>query len=238
MPASIPLKIFPTSEKPRERLILNGEAALTDSELLALIIQKGGKTKNVLQLSFELMSKYKSLDALLRLDIEQLKSIKHIGQVKAVTLKAVLEISKRLNYKTNLLNQRVISSPKDIFELSHKFFSQSEIEKLYLVSLDSKKRFISIDLLAQGSINETLVPIREVFRTALLKNAVHIILVHNHPSNDPTPSTQDLLVTQSIAKSASDLGIVLLDHVIVCEHSYKSIKELNIFETIKLTERG
>ena len=109
---------------------------------------------------------------------------------------------------------------------------------MYLISLDSRKKLISKDLICIGSVNETLIPVRDIIRKALSNNAVHIIIAHNHPSNDPTPSQEDILVTEKVAKACNSVGISLLDHIVTSNNDHISIKSLNVFDSKKLTMKG
>ena len=217
---------------PRERLQQKGPEALSDIELLAIILGSGSKKTPVLALATKLLKKH-SLKQVLEQEIEQLIQFKSIGNVKAISLKAVYEISKRINYETTTTRTKV-SSAKDIYKITRKDFVGKKQEQIILISLDARERLISKDLISIGTLNEALFPTREIIKTALLKNAASIVLVHNHPSQDPTPSREDVQVTKTIAKACELNDIGFFDHVVVTDQDYFSIKKLNVLKVQNL----
>ena len=226
MSNSIRLKDLNSNDLPRERLIQKGPEALSDSELLALIIKSGGRDLSAVDLSLSLLKKYKNLQTTFSCDFEQLKKHKYIGSTKAITISAINEISKRIHL-THVRELTAINKPRDVFNFIKKDIFNKKQEYLYLISLDSRKKIIAKNLVCIGSVNETLIPTREIFIKALSKNAVFIILVHNHPSNDPSPSNEDLTVTQKIADAGKIIGIKLIDHIVVTNSDYTSLKNMN-----------
>jgi DNA repair protein RadC len=233
MAEKILIRDLNTQNKPRERLLDKGSEALSDIELLAILLRSGGSDVSVMDLAGSLLKKYQGLQSLLEADVNQLLKEQHIGQTKATAIKAAAEIAKRA-YLNNQKNSVVIKRPEDAFKIIKKDLFGKNQEHLYLLSLDSRKKLISKDLICIGSINETLVPVREIVRKALIKDAVNIILVHNHPSLDPTPSHEDILVTEKVAKACITSGISLLDHLITANNEYMSIKSLGLFESSNL----
>ncbi len=229
------IKDLDSNNKPRERLLEKGSEALSDIELLAIILRSGGPRLSVMDLSVSLLKRHKNLKALFESDVNQLVKEKYIGQTKAITIKAASELGKRA-YLTQNDNNKLVKNPKEAFKIIKKDLYGKKQEYLYLLSLDSRKKLISKDLICIGSINETLIPVREIIRKALLKDAVNIILVHNHPSNDPTPSQEDVLVTEKVAKACLLCGIALIDHIITADNSYISIKSLDLFDSKKLNK--
>jgi DNA repair protein RadC len=218
---------LPSSDKPRERLITQGGSALSDTELLAIILRSGGEDNSALQLSSQILKEFGGFKGIYRADIQQLVRYKDVGIAKAAGIKAACEIALRINSITD--NELcVITKPADIFHLLKKELFNQTKEYLYLLSLDSRNKVISKDLISVGTVNETLIHPREVFRTALAKNAVSIALAHNHPSDDPTPSTEDIKVTGRIAGVGVEIGINLIDHVIICNSDFTSIKAMNL----------
>ncbi len=215
---------------PRERLIKYGSSSLSNAELLALVMRVGGKDSSVLELATRIITQFGGISGLKTVTIQQLLSIKHLGVAKACAILALGELSLRL-YCDVTEESKKIKSPEDVFELVHRDFIGQKRELLILVSLDSRNRFISKDLLSVGSINETLVSPREVFMQVLRREAVSFVLCHNHPSNDTTPSSEDIVLTEKIASVGAVLGIALIDHLIICENTFSSLKALNIFET-------
>lgn len=238
MHGKILIKDLDSKNKPRERLLDKGSEALSDIELLAIIIGSGGKNMSAMDLSASLLKNYKTLQNLFESDITKLTEIQYIGRSKAASIISVGELAKRA-YLTREPAAKVIKNPEMAFKVVKKDLFGKKQEYLYLISLDSRKKFISKDLICIGSINETLIPVREIVRKAILKNALHVILAHNHPSNDPTPSNEDILVTEKVAKACMISGIVFLDHIITANNKYVSIKSLDLFDSNKfINERG
>lgn len=231
------LKDLNVNERPRERFNSIGQGNLLDIELLAIILGSGGKGVTAVDLARQILNKFGNFSSLLSADVEQLIKFKNVGYVKAITIKAVSEICLRSNFNEVRENQS-IKNPKDIFEYTKKEFYKLKTEKLYLICLNSRNKIISKDLISIGGINETTFDPREIFRQALLKFANSIVIVHNHPSGDTNPSTDDILLTGKIAEVGSWLGISLVDHIIVSDESFTSMKALNLFETRKFDERG
>lgn len=231
------IKDLNKNEKPREKLSNKGISALTDEELLALVISSGGKNISAVDLSREILKTHGGLHSLVNLDLESLTSIKHINNAKASSILAACEIGLRIcSKKGGNLNR--INSPQDVFDLIRKDIFQKDKEHLFLLSLNTRNMLLAKDLISIGTVNETLIHPREVFKKALVRNAVKIILVHNHPSNDPNPSDEDIKITEKVAKSGKQIGIPLIDHVIVCNNDYVSLKAQNIFDTYKFKSKG
>lgn len=223
------IKDLPNDQKPRERLISNGSGTLSDAELLAIVLNTGGKNVSALGLAHNLLREYKNLTAILSAPINHLQLNQNVGIKKAVTLKAVLEICNRVNINEPKID-KYIRKPNDVFEVLKPDLRFKDKELLILLSLDTRRKIISKDILTIGTINETLVPVREILRTALLNNSVNIVLAHNHPSEDPTPSEEDILVTHKLYKACEYAGINLLDHVIITSHEYVSIQSLGLMK--------
>lgn len=221
------IKDLQKEEKPREKMIEKGPDVLTDVELLAIIIRSGGKNNSATNLSRELILKFGNLKNVLTADITQLTSVKNIDIAKATSIKAVEEISKR--FLTPLKEENIkIKSPKDVYDLIRKEILNKEEEYLFLICLDCRNRLISKEIISKGTINETLIHPREIFKKALNKNAYSIILVHNHPSNEPDPSDEDIKVTKRIFRAGIDMGIPLTDHLVVTNNDFISMKAQNL----------
>ncbi len=229
MSTDLSLNNLNLQDRPRERLLKQGAAALTDAELLALVLRSGGKSSSVLVLAHKILNEFGGLLGLFTTDIAKLIKLENIGIAKATSILALAEICMRVKFVTNTKNP-VITGPKDIFTLLRKEFYGKTKEHLYLVSLDSRNKVISADLVSIGTLNESLIHAREVFRIALTKNAASVILVHNHPSGDPTPGNSDIEVTERMNSAGQILGIAVLDHVVVCNDSFASIKAMNVFD--------
>ena len=223
------IKLFdlPLSERPRERLVRYGSSALSDTELLALVLRSGGKGISARTLAEELLKKFKNYRGLLLADTAELISFRNIGLAKATSLKAACEIGLRLTTDVISLGDTV-TTPADIYKLMRSTLYAKSKEHLYVVSLDSRLRVISTDLVSVGTVNEALAHPREIFSSPVKKGAVSIIVVHNHPSNDPSPSSADIELTNRVAESGAILGIKLQDHIIACDDTFNSLKELGL----------
>jgi DNA repair protein RadC len=221
-------------EKPREKIKNNGSDSLSDVELLALILGTGSKEKPVLGLARDLLTKFDGLAGIANAGIEELIDFEGIGLAKACSLKATLEISKRLLHPAINTNIK-IRSPQDVFTLVSKDLCFTLTEKLILISIDSRGRYISKDIITMGTVNETIINAREIYQKSFSRNASSVILAHNHPSGDTTPSPEDIEATKIIGETGRLIGIPLLDHLIVSQNSFTSLKQLGL---LKKQEEG
>ena len=212
-------------EYPREKLIQHGPQVLTNYELLALILNTGTKEENVLELSKRITSKY-PLKKLCSQNISSLTRELGIGQAKACKILAISELSRRLTLPVQ--KAKYIRSAKDIAEMLIPKISHLEIEHLIGIYLNSRKRIITEKTLFIGSLNESIINSREIFKIALEEGASAVILAHNHPSGDPTPSVADITSTKDIFRAGEIMGIDLLDHIIIGDNKYWSLKENGI----------
>jgi DNA repair protein RadC len=199
-------------ERPRERLTRLGPAALKNDELLAIILRTGTRNENVIDMSARLLSQY-NLDKLFDCSLKELQTIKGIGPSKAMQLLAVSELAKRTSIAKNPITR--ITNAKNVFDLFHERLKDKKEEHFYALLLNTKNHIIGEQLISQGILDASLVHPREVFRAAIRASASKIILVHNHPSGDPTPSDDDLKITELLIESGKMLNIPVLDHVIV-----------------------
>jgi DNA repair protein RadC len=217
-------------EKPREKLEKFGAANLTDAELLALLIRSGGKETSAVELARTVLSRYETLTGLVGVDLLQLKQIKHIDIAKAAAIVSTIEIALRIKDETSSLFGESIDKPEHIVKLLKKDLYKKSRENLFLISLNSRNKLIAKDLISIGTINETLLSPREIFRQALIRNAVAIVLAHNHPSDDPTPSDDDILATQKVAQISRETGLIFLDHIVIADNSFISMKALGVLK--------
>ena len=224
-------------DRPRERLLRFGANALADYELLAILLSSGNANSSVLDISQQLLKEFGGFKGLLEAQKEQITKVKGIGYVRFAIIKATLEISHRL-FAENGNGRKTVKNPEDIIKIVQKDLFNKKREHLYLISLDSRNKFISKDLVSIGTVNTTLVTPREVFRMALVRGAVLIVLVHNHPSNDPNPSTEDIVITEKIAQLGKELNIPLIDHVIFADGEHISLKSMGIFDTCEFKKKG
>lgn len=216
--------------RPYEKFISHGPKALTDAELLAIIIRTGTYEKasidlaeNVLDLSDE-----KGILGIVNLSVEELKKIKGIGQVKAVQIKCVAELSRRIA-KSNVPIREEFISPEIIAQYYMEDMRHYKTEHLLVAMLNTKHRFIGDFELSKGTVNASLASPREAYIEALRAEAVYLVLVHNHPSGDPTPSREDILTTRRMKEAGSIIGISLIDHIIIGDNKYISLKQQNLF---------
>lgn len=226
------MKQLPEDERPYEKCKKMGVNSLTDKELVAILLRSGTKECNSLQLSEQLFSihpVYKGLNGLPYLNYEQLVKIKGIGQVKALQILCLVELSKRLSAARTKERLKLMTPPAiaNYYMDSMRYLTK---EQLMVLLLDSKNCLMKETVLSVGTINASLISPREVFLEALRCDAVGIVLLHNHPSGDPTPSNQDLIVTQKILQAGKLMGIPLLDHIIVGEHRYTSFFEQGLLQ--------
>ncbi len=219
------VKELPESEKPYEKCLRFGAEYLSDAELLAVIIRTGTAGRKSVDVAQDLLSRdEKSLLNLYRLSIRELKTIPGIGMVKAIQLKCLAEITKRMT-KATRIREISLSSASSVAAYYMEELRHEDREKLILSMFDAQCVLLGDEVISVGTVNASLVSPREVFLRALMKQAVHIILLHNHPSGVPLPSTQDKLVTRRIQEGGELLGIHLSDHIIIGDNQYFSFKE-------------
>jgi DNA repair protein RadC len=211
-------------DRPRERLEALGAEALSDAELLALLLRTGGRGADALAVASRLLAVHGGLSALARAGGRDLASTAGIGPAKSATLRASLELGRRLAAR-RLEAGRPIRGPADVFRHFHPHLRHAEQERFLVVLLDGRHRVLRQELVSQGTLTASLVHPREVFRPALRESAAALVLVHNHPSGDPTPSREDREITERLMRAGEILGIPVLDHVVVAERGYCSLRE-------------
>ena len=214
------IKDISVENRPRERLEKQGPSVLSDAELLAVILKTGNKDENVIDMSNRLISKY-GVDKLSNCSLTELQEIKGIGNAKASQIIALFEFNKRHNISKQ--NGKPIKTAKDVFEYCSPKLSNLDREQFIILHLDAKNRIIKDDVVSIGALTGTIAHPREVFKSAIKESAHSVILVHNHPSGDPTPSNEDLKMTERLFEAGEILGIKVLDHVIVGRHEWFSI---------------
>lgn len=223
------LKIMdlPENERPTERLLRYGAEVLSNGELLAVILRAGNKNENILHLTNRILHMSGGLNGLLSLGAGDFMNLKGIGQVKAAQLLAVAEISKRV--KTYHSGEAYsISKPGDVAELVMERMRYLKEEHLKVIMLSTKNIVIADKDVSIGSLNSSIVHPREVFCEAIKKSSASIVVCHNHPSGDPSPSNEDIQITHRLKECGKLLGIELLDHVIIGDGKYVSLKEKGI----------
>ncbi len=219
------MKQLPISERPYEKVEIEGVERLSDKELLTVLIRSGTKEKRADEVALNILEHCgeNGLQALWDMDMEELKTFSGIGKVKAIQFLCVCEIARRMARGKKLYGIK-ISSPEDVVTYYTAQLKYEQRECLLLLILDSKNRVLSEELLSIGTINASIADPREIFLSALRKNGVSILLLHNHPSGDPTPSKEDIITTSRIVEAGKLLGISLNDHIIIGQNSYLSLR--------------
>jgi DNA repair protein RadC len=213
-----------SDELPRERLYALGAPALSDPELVALTLRTGGSGAKVHALAQQLLRQHGGLSGLARCAPRELTRTRGIGRAKAATLAAALEIGRRISQR-RLREGDAVRGPQDVFQHFHARLRDAEQEHFCVLLLDGRHRVLGDETVSLGTLTASLVHPREVFRPALRMGGAALILVHNHPSGDPEPSPEDRAVTQRLAQAGELLGIPVLDHVIVAERGYRSLRD-------------
>lgn len=225
---------MPADERPRERLVREGPGALRVGELLAILLRTGIQGANAVAVGDALYQKFGSLEALARASHDDLRSIKGVGSDKAATLQAALELARRLA-RERLPEAPVLDAPDRIAALVREDALGWNTERMIVISLNARYRLIRMDTVSEGLLDQVLIHAREVFRPAISAGAHSVVLVHNHPSGDPSPSEADIRVTRDMLRAGAMLRIEVLDHVIIGRPNalrtkdYASLKELGHF---------
>jgi DNA repair protein RadC len=221
---NLTIKELPLSERPRERLLHAGAAALSTTELMAIILRVGVGGESVLSVAQRLLVRFDGLAGLARASTAELTAEHGIGEAKVAQLKAAFELGRRL-LVTSPAERPQVRSPADAAQLLMAEMALLEQEHLRLVLLDTKNYVLSIPTVYVGSLNTSLIRIGELFRYALRENCAALIVAHNHPSGDPTPSPEDVIMTGKIVEGGQLLDIEVLDHLIIGRGRFVSLKE-------------
>ncbi len=217
------IKDLPEETRPRERLLKGGPEALSDIELLAILLRTGSREATALDLASQIMAHFKNLRQLLGATIEELGEIKGVGPAKACQIKAALELARRTSGYTSHPHP-VIKSPDDAAALVMEEMRNFDREHFRAILLNTKNQVIGIDKVSVGTLNSSAVHPRELFRNAIKRGAASVILVHNHPSGDPSPSREDKEITLRVQEAGNIIGIVVLDHIIIGDNKFTSFK--------------
>ncbi|CUH97443.1 UPF0758 protein [Propionispora sp. 2/2-37] len=223
------IKELPQEERPREKLLSRGPLALSNAELLAILLRTGSKQESAMRIAERLLKQYETLgiSAFSTLSPQEMSKIRGIGLVKAVTIVAAIELGKRL-HSVAAMERPIIRSPREVADLLMPRMRYETREHFVVVLLSTKHHVIATPIISVGTLNASLVHPREVFREAISHSAASIILVHNHPSGDPAPSQEDIRLTQKMVDAGRLLDISVLDHVIIGDSKYVSLKEKGI----------
>lgn len=225
------IKDLPEMEKPYEKFENYGAERLSDAELLAIIIKSGTKDKTSVELAQEILlldSEKRGLNFLKEVSIDDLRKIKGLGRVKAIQLKATIELAKRISKPYKIL-RKTITSPDDVAEVLMSDMKDSSQEMMKVIVLNVKNEIVRVSTISLGTANSTLIEARDVFKEAIRYNSTRIIVAHNHPSGDPTPSKSDIVFSARLRDEGKLIGIEVLDHVIIGNDKFCSLKRMNKF---------
>lgn len=217
------IKEMPEEMRPRERMLRNGPEALTDVELIAILLRSGTPTSTSLELAAQLLARFEGIRGLMAAGIEELQEVKGVGPAKAIEVRAALELGRRVA-ASPAAERPVIRTPDDAAAVVMENFRHLDREHFGVLVLNTKHQVLAHDRVSVGTLNSSSVHPREVFKNAVRRNAAALVLVHNHPSGDPTPSRQDIELTRRLVEAGQIMGIEILDHIIVGDNKYTSFK--------------
>jgi DNA repair protein RadC len=232
--AHIRIKDLPAQERPRERLLLNGAETLKTSELLAILLRTGSKGVSAVDLGERLVRQFGTLDKLARAPLAELQKVKGIGRDKAIALKSAFTLAQRMAQEIRH-DSPVLDNPENVAAMLREDVRMQDVETFQILLLNTRRRLIRIERISQGTLDTILVHPREVFKLAITANAASVVLVHNHPSGDPTPSEADIRVTRDLIRAGQLLKIEVIDHIILGARSnerakdYVSLREMGYF---------
>jgi DNA repair protein RadC len=234
MSAPLRIKDLPANLRPRERMVQHGPDALSNAELVAILLRTGTQGQSALDTAELLLRKFERLGDLARASLDSIQAIKGIGRDKAIALRSAFTLAQRMALELRE-ESPVLDTPERIADLLREENRLYDIECFQVVLLNTRRRLIRVEKVSQGTLDSILIHPREVFRAAIAANASSIVLVHNHPSGDPTPSEADIKVTRDLIRAGQLLKIELLDHVILGKRTterprdYLSLRELGYF---------
>ena len=218
------IRDFPVDERPRERLARAGEGALSTTELLAIILRTGVSGESVVAMATRLISRYGGLPGLARASFAELQAEKGLGPAKTAQLKAALELGRRMLLAAPE-DRFIVRSPTDVAQLLMAEMAHLEQEHFRALYLDTRNRLLGSETVYVGSLNASHIRVSEVFREAVKRNCASLIVAHNHPSGDPTPSPEDVEVTRLLVAAGKLLDIEVLDHLIIGQQRFVSLRE-------------
>jgi DNA repair protein RadC len=225
------IKDQPAGERPRERLAAQGPGALSQAELIAILLRTGLRGANAVDIGKQLLSKYGSLNSLAQASLEELQTVKGIGRDKAVTLIAAFALARKM--AEELRDEApLLDTPEAVANLMREDSRLRQVETFQVLLLNTRRRLVRVEPISQGTLDTILIHPREVFRSAIASDAAAVVLIHNHPSGDPTPSEADITVTRDLIRAGRLLKIEVLDHIILGRatqersRDYVSLREL------------
>jgi DNA repair protein RadC len=217
---------LPAEERPREKLIQRGAASLSDTELLAILLRTGTSSVSVLHLAEEVLAKYqdKGLVSIMNISPQEIASVHGVGLAKAATIVAAVELGRRLSTRAAQKLEK-IEGPEDVARYASPLLRFEQKEHFLVMLLDVRNRVLAMPTISIGSLTASVAHPREIFREAIRYSAANMILIHNHPSGDPTPSREDIQITKQMMKAGEIMGIPVLDHIIIAGDGFLSLKE-------------
>jgi len=222
------IKDWNIDDRPREKFLNKGREALSDAELLAILLGSGSKNESAVDLAKRILKDASNnLAQLSKIDIKTLTTYKGIGEVKAITLAAALELGRRRR-EAEVIEKKQIRSSKDVFEYMQAQLADKSYEEFWLINLNTANKIINKFMIGEGGLSNAIVDMRKFFKIALDNNAVSVIMCHNHPSNNVNPSEPDIDLTKRIKAAGELLNIKVLDHVIVGDEKYYSFSDEGI----------
>lgn len=224
-----PITNWSEEDRPREKLMLKGKEVLSNAELIAVLIGSGSRNESAVDLGKRILSSVGNINSLGKLSISQLMSFKGIGEAKAVTIIAALELGRRQRSEDTLQFNNKITSSKMVFEIMQPIIGELFHEEFWVIFLNNSNKIISKAQLSKGGITGTIVDVRLVFKLALENRATGLILCHNHPSGSLVPSESDKLITNKLKLAGESLDVKVLDHLIITETKYYSFVDEGIF---------
>ncbi|GFN33632.1 RadC family protein [Paenibacillus xylaniclasticus] len=218
------MRDVPREERPRERMMAHGAEALSHAELLAILLRTGTQRESVVELAASILQECGGLRYLADMSVEQLMAVRGVGPAKALQLKAGIELGRRMA-AARFGDRPVIKRPQDAADLVMDELRYQTVEHFMCLFLNTKNHVVARETLSVGTLNASLVHPREVFRVAIKRSSASIICAHNHPSGDPTPSPEDIALTQRLREAGALIGIEVLDHIIIGDGKFVSLKE-------------
>ena len=217
-----------TSERPREKMVLYGSQALTDSELLAILLKTGTRQRSAIEVADTILNhSAEGLRNIADMSLEELRAFDGVGIAKACQLHAAVELGRRIA-QSRIINRGRIAGIGDVLDLFMEEMRYEKKEVFKVLLMDSKGKILSKETISVGDLSSSIVHPRETFKSAVRRSAASVLFVHNHPSGDPTPSKEDIVVTRRLVEAGDILGIAVLDHVIIGDGTYVSLKEEEI----------
>ena len=223
---AIMVRDLPFDERPREKLIASGAACLSNVELLAILLRTGTKEQSVIRVAEQVLARYKDIGitAMMNMSVTELAAVHGVGTVKAATILAALELGRRISQKA-AEKVEIVHGPEDAAHYAMPRFRFEQREHFAVMLLNTKNHILGLTDVSVGSLSASIVHPREVFRAALRYAAASMILIHNHPSGDPSPSHEDISVTQRLVRAGKIMDVPVLDHIILGDGRFTSLKE-------------